>query len=207
MVDLSKIYLYRMTHIENIPHILQHGITHTTSPNANPAYVSIGDGSIISTRNEYYLNNGRKLGEYIPFYFGARTPMLYVIQKGYNMVKSTRAENIVYCVSSVQRVIELTRDFIFTDGHAIEHLSGQFSSIDIQNINNLLDFPAINSLQWKDDNDLDKKRRKQAEFLVLGDIDISAIAGFIVYNEVAQNKLIGFGVPQKQTVVKRNYYF
>jgi hypothetical protein len=196
-----------MTHIENIPHILQHGITHAISPNANPAYFPIGDGSIISTRNEFVLNNGRKLGEYIPFYFGVRTPMLYVIQKGYNMVKSAHAESIVYCVSSVQRIIGLNRDFIFTDGHAIEQLSGQFNSGDIQNIHNLLDFPAINSLQWKDDNDLDKKRRKQAEFLVFGDIDINAILGFIVYNEEAQNKLIGFGVSQKQTVVKRNYYF
>ena len=42
MPDLSKIYLFRMTHIENILHILQHGITHVSSLNANATYVSIG---------------------------------------------------------------------------------------------------------------------------------------------------------------------
>ncbi len=34
-MELGKISVYRMTHIENIPHILQFGITHKSSPNAN----------------------------------------------------------------------------------------------------------------------------------------------------------------------------
>lgn len=28
MTELNKLYLFRMTHIKNIPHILQYGITH-----------------------------------------------------------------------------------------------------------------------------------------------------------------------------------
>ena len=106
MAELDKIYLFRMTHIENIPHILQCGITHSDSPNANPIYVPIGDNSIISTRNKFLLNNGKTLGDYIPFYFSKRTPMLYVIQKGYNSVVLTPAEKIVYCVSSIQKIID-----------------------------------------------------------------------------------------------------
>ena len=84
-----------MTHIENIPHILQYGITHSSSSNANPDFKPIGDSSLISTRNDFVLNNGRYLGEYIPFYFAVRTPMLYVIQHGFNMVAPTKAEDIV----------------------------------------------------------------------------------------------------------------
>jgi ssDNA thymidine ADP-ribosyltransferase, DarT len=76
MPYLNNTYLFRITHIENIPHILQHGITHSTSLNANRNFVPIGDGSLIATRNNFLLNNGRLLGEYIPFYFGLRTPML-----------------------------------------------------------------------------------------------------------------------------------
>lgn len=89
MLNLDEIYLYRMTHIENIPHILQYGITHSNSPNANPAFVPIGDGSLIRTRSGFLLDCGRRLGEYIPFYFGVRMPMLYVIQKGFNFVTHT----------------------------------------------------------------------------------------------------------------------
>jgi hypothetical protein len=43
--------------------------------------------------------------------------------------------------------------------------------------------------------------------MVMGDIDYSAVLGFITYNEMARNKLIEYGVPEKQTVVRRNYYF
>lgn len=67
MPDFRKTYLFRMTHIGNIPHILNHGITHTSSANANPAFIPIGDGSLIATRNDFLLKNGRRLGEYIPF--------------------------------------------------------------------------------------------------------------------------------------------
>ena len=95
-----------MTHVENIPHVLQHGITHRTSSKAKPAFTPIGDQSVITNRNTFLLQNGRRLGEYIPFYFGVRTPMLYVIQKGYNAVAPLSPENIVYCVSSVQKIIE-----------------------------------------------------------------------------------------------------
>lgn len=196
-----------MTHIENIPHILQNGITHTTSEYANPDFVPIGDGSLITTRNKFILNNGTRLGEYIPFYFGVRTPMLYVVQNGFNLVAPTSAENIVYCVSSVQKIIDLQLDFVFTDGHAVDGFSSQYTVADIQNIDTILDKNAINAKYWKDENDLDKKRRKEAEFLVLGDISLHAILGYITYNENAKNKIITFGADATNVLIKPEIYF
>ncbi len=196
-----------MTHIENIPHILQNGITHTTSEYANPDFVPIGDGSLITTRNKFILNNGTRLGEYIPFYFGVRTPMLYVVQNGFNLVAPTSAENIVYCVSSVQKIIDLQLDFVFTDGHAVDGFSSQYTVADIQNIDTILDKNAINAKYWKDENDLDKKRRKEAEFLVLGDISLHAILGYITYNENAKNKIITFGADATNVLIKPEFYF
>lgn len=207
MADLNKLYLFRMTHIENIPHILQNGITHTTSEYANPDFVPIGDSSLITTRNNFILNNGTRLGEYIPFYFGVRTPMLYVVQNGFNLVAPTSAENIVYCVSSVQKIIDLQLDFVFTDGHAVDGFSSQYTVADIQNIDTILDKNAINAKYWKDENDLDKKRRKEAEFLVLGDISLHAILGYITYNENAKNKIITFGADATNVLIKPEFYF
>lgn len=207
MPDLNKTYLFRMTHIENIPHILQYGITHSTSVNANPNFVPIGDGSLITTRNNFLLNNGRRLGEYIPFYFGVRTPMLYVVQNGFNMVAPTPADNIVYCVSSVQKIIDLQLDFVFTDGHAVDCFSSQYTATNIQKIDTILDKDAINAKYWRDENDLDRKRRKEAEFLVLGDISQEGILGFITYNENAKNTLINFGIDVANIHVKSEFYF
>jgi len=207
MPDLNKIYLFRMTHIENIQHILQNGITHSTSVKANPNFVSIGDSSLITTRNNFLLNNGRRLGEYIPFYFGVRTPMLYVVQNGFNMVASTLAENIVYCVSSVQKIIDLRLDFVFTNGHAVSSFTTQYNLEDIQNIDAILDKKAIKATYWKDENDLDLKRRKESEFLVLGDITCDGILGYITANENAKNRVVNFGADADKVLIKSQFYF
>lgn len=196
-----------MVHIENIPHILQNGITHSSSAKANPNFMPIGDRSLIATRDNFLLDNGKRLGEYIPFYFAVRTPMLYVVQNGFNMVAPTPAENIVYCVSSVQKIIDQQLDFVFTDGHAVDRFSTQYTNINIKSIDVILDKDAINAKYWKDETDLDRKRRKEAEFLVLGDIAIDAILGFLVYNQNAKDKVITFGADTAKVHIKSNFYF
>ena len=47
------------------------------------------------------------LGNFIPFYFGVRMPMLYVMQFGGNFVeKATPPEDIVYLACSVTNIIQ-----------------------------------------------------------------------------------------------------
>jgi len=206
MVNLRKTYIFRITHIDNIPHILRFGITHVDSDNANPHYVPIGDTTLISTRENVKVLNDRPIGEYIPFYFAVRTPMLYVVQNGFNGVTRIPPENIVYCVSSVQSILDMKLDFVFSDGHAIDKFSSFYPANEIHKFDEIVDQIAINAKYWKDENDLDLKRRKEAEFLVLGDIDPQAILGFVVFNEKAHQKLVDDGVG-KQIVIKPDYYF
>ena len=200
-------YLYRMTHINNVPHILQFGITHRNSPNPNPHFTPIGDHSLISTRNNHILENGKQIGDYIPFYFGYRMPMLYVIQNGYNGLATVPPEQIVYCVSSVAQVIETGLDFIFTDGHAVDTFSSIYSKSEIDRIGEILDLKAIRDKYWNDENDLDKKRRKEAEFLLSEDLPKVAILGFVVYNEQARVKLQTMGVEPAQIHISEKHYF
>lgn len=207
MADLNKTYIFRLTHIENIAHIIRYGITHSDSENANEDYISIGDPSLILKRNDFVLTNGNLLRNYMPFYFSTRTPMLYVIQKGFNLVSSLSSEKIIYCISSIQKIIDEDLDFIFTDGHAINRFSAQYSKEDIKNINSIIDWKAISAKYWNDSDDLDLKRRKEAEFLVSGDIPFKSILGFAVYNEIAKEKLINFGIEESSIVIKKNLYF
>ena len=81
-MELNNVILYRITHIENIPHILRYGITHKDSINNNPDYKNIGDLSLIETRSKKKVNidNGEfnpnnvivsiTLGDFISFNFG-----------------------------------------------------------------------------------------------------------------------------------------
>jgi hypothetical protein len=208
MLDLSTILLYRMTHIENVPHILKHGITHLNSEASNKKYVPIGDGSLITTRSTFEMPDGSQLGEYIPFYFGPRMPMLYVIQNGFNNVKRLAPAEIVYCVTSVKSIIDHELGFAFTDGHAVDALSEFYKPKDAKRIEKLLDWAAIGEKYWRKDDDLDLKRRKEAEFLLQEDLPLTGIEKFIVYSISAKEKITEMkGYDDQTVIVKPNYYF
>lgn len=196
-----------MTHLDNVDHILKFGITHKNSDNRNFNYRAIGDNSLISRRDNFKTPLGIELGNYTPFYFGLRTPMLYVIQNGYNGVQMTPAHDIVYCVSSMQKIVESKLEFIYTDGHATDGFTNFYSMEDITSIENQIDLTATNGKYWNVEGDLDFKRRKEAELLILGDLPIEYNLGFIVYNARAKESMIEKGIEDKLVVVKPNYYF
>ena len=113
-MELEQVALYRITHIENVSHILQCGITHKNSPNRNPNFRNIGDVSLIDTRSKktVCVDNGGlasggieiTLGDYTPFYFGVKMPMLYVAQNGGNFVeKATSSGDIVYLICYLKK--------------------------------------------------------------------------------------------------------
>ena len=208
-----------MTHIGNIPHILKHGITHKDSHRANPDYQPIGDRSLISFREskKVPVTNGEPvgpeteeitLGRFIPFYFGVRTPMLYVIQKGGNFVpEPTLPEQIVYLVSSVRKIIEHKLGFYFSDGHATDNYTDFFDTSKVNDIEEIVDFNATCVKYWKNENDLDLKRRKEAELLVECDLPVSCLLGFICYNQAAKDILKSYGINEHQIEIRSDYYF
>lgn len=57
---------------------------------------------------------------------------------------------------------------------------------------------------WGDDYVI--KERKQAEFLVKGDIPFSAVTMICCYNEATQQKLFSMGVNCDVKIVKNAYY-
>ncbi|MDO5617040.1 MAG: DUF4433 domain-containing protein [Cruoricaptor ignavus] len=195
-----------MTHIGNIANIRQYGITHRNSVNKNPNYISIGDSSIISVRNQRLVGD-KKLGDYIPFYFGKRMPMLYVIQKGFNGVSVIEPQQIIYCVTSVGEIEKSQINFLFTNGQANSFISKIYRKEDIINIENLVDFKAIQDNFWNDEEDTDKKRRKEAEFLLESDLPFARILGFVCYNDMAKQELLKYDIDEKMIAVKPNYYF
>jgi hypothetical protein len=196
-----------MTHIENIPHILENGITHANSANSNPNYMPIGDATLISTRSTKEIPDGRLLGDFIPFYFGVRTPMLFVVQNGFNAVARTNAEDIVYLVTSVQSVVESNLDFVFTNGHAVDGLTEFFPPSEIENVKKIVDFQATSVKYWTGTPDTDLRRKKEAEFLVEADLPVKVIKGYVVYNEEAKEKLLALGIHERKVIIKKNFYF
>lgn len=93
-------YAFRILHIDNMRHVMKYGLVHNDSPFASDSFVPIGDMSVMDARSTKQLPDGSFLSEYIPFYFGPRSPMLYNIQI---------SEKIT--VNMIQRKVFETRSF------------------------------------------------------------------------------------------------
>lgn len=217
MKNINNIYIYRMTHVENIPHILEHGITHRNSPNANLNYINIGDISLISTRdnkeicicdkNDQYIKS-IILGDFIPFYFGIRMPMLYVVQNGGNFVMHpTPPCDIIYLVCPICEVIKWQSDYYYTDGHAIFEFTKFFDKSRITELPCQIDWQSIEARYWGGNENLLLKCRKQAEFLAKDDIPSCVITNFLCYNEYAKNRLVDMGIDSDKIKIYPKAYY
>lgn len=218
-MELNKINLYRITHIDNIPHVIRFGITHKKSKNSDPNFKAIGDKSLIDTRSNknVIVDNGKlfdpkalhiTLGNFIPFYFGVRMPMLYVIQNGGNFVESaTKPRDIIYMACSLLKIIKQTDEYFFSDGHATDNFTTFYDHSHIQDLPSIIDWNAVTAKYWGGQENLDTKRKKQAEFLIAQDIPASFINGFVCYNEQAKEKLIACGIKNEMIKVFPKAYF
>lgn len=99
-------YAFRLTHIDNIQGIMTKGLVRASSPLRDENYVSIGDVQVIQVRKDRKYQ-GFQLSDFMPFYFGPRSPMLYVIQHGFNGVPKVKPEDIVYCVIRIEDIIKM----------------------------------------------------------------------------------------------------
>lgn len=199
-------YGFRITHIDNIPYIEKYGLVRADSPFRSPDYVNIGDTNVIGVRARRNVK-GYNLSEYIPFYLGPRSPMLYVIQNGYNGVQRVDAEKIVYCVIRLDDIANSSIDCIFTDGHALSALTSFYKKEQLRQISTIVSYDDVYSSHWNLETDLDLKRRKEAELLVKADLDPQFVRGYVVYSTAAQHRLECFGIADNKIVVKPEYFF
>ncbi|MGI9282928.1 MAG: type II toxin-antitoxin system toxin DNA ADP-ribosyl transferase DarT [Endozoicomonas sp.] len=184
----DPVRLYRLTHIDNLKLLLTRGALH--APNSAPAdgmqYHTIHDPSIQAFRHERKISCGPRgfVHDYLPFYLGPLSPMLYRLHKGGVDDYSEGQEPLIYLIAWADEIAESGKDFVFSDGHGIAAFTQWFDDLaDLEK----LDWPLILGKEWYDTlDDNDRKRRKQAEFLVHGDLPWSMIKGIAAINhEVA----------------------
>ena len=207
----SPIYLYRIIHIDNLLYILNQGqITCPNHANADPDYIGIGDSTLIEQRNEMVIElppNGT-FSDYVSFYFGMRSPMLYNIRNGYQGVTRRHQQQIIYLVSSYERILESKIKYVFFDGHGYHHYSQPFNTNQgLQQI----DWDIVKSRNWNDpDQDSDRKRRKQAEFLAYQTVPLDNILGIAVFNDSSMKRvkeILNVYNLSIKVLVKQDWYY
>jgi hypothetical protein len=165
---VSPTTIYHITHIDNLPSIVMEGglLCDAERRASRATEVAIAYENIKLRRRQIPVPvaAGGVLADYVPFYFTNRSPMLYAIVSGAVSTFQGGQEAIIYLVSTVERVQHEQCLWCFTDGHAAESHSVYFTQI--ENLGQL-DWRTIEGWKWQNTTtDLDRKRRKQAEFLV-----------------------------------------
>jgi hypothetical protein len=127
------------------------------------------------------------LHDYVPFYFAPKSPMLYAIHKGQVESYEKGQEHIIYLVCRTDKIVSAQLDYVFTDGHAIIGFTGFYN--DLKDFNKI-DWDVMGSQLWFDtEEDPDRKRPRQAEFLVHNYVPLDLFLGFAVKNEVMKRKV------------------
>jgi hypothetical protein len=205
--------IYHITHINNLPSLLDVGyvwcdaqcIARGYKP-VNIAYNHIKQRRFTTT---VPAAKGGTLANYVPFYFCTRSPMLYAIHTKSVPEYQDSQEDIVYLALSANKIAnELQNAWCFTDGHAVEALTDFYTSLDQLD---QIDWKLIDQWSWKNTlEDNDRKRRKQAEFLVYQSVPLSWVEELCVFGNaqktvvesLLQNKSISLPVS-----IKRNWYY
>jgi hypothetical protein len=168
-MNLSKpTQIFRLIHIDNLIMCFHHGGFHAPNhiQDDGMSYKTIHNIDIQEVRSQKSIpcGPGGTVHDYVSFYFGPRSPMLLQLHTGQVAGYNEGQEPLIYIVSTVEEVIQNKLEFSFSDGHGIATFTKWFD--DIQDLDKV-DWDAVNAKIWKDTlNDMDRQRRKQAEFLV-----------------------------------------
>lgn len=179
------IWLYRLVHIDSLPTLLRRGVLH--APNFTPddglPYRTIHNSDVQAGRREKMLpcGPGGSIHDYLPFYFGPLSVMLLNLKTGRVPDYSEGQEPLVYLVTTVERVAGSGARFVFSDGHGLNRLTRWFDDL---NRLDAVDWELVGTRYWcNTEEDGDRQRRKQAEFLVWRSLDWALIRGIGVWNE------------------------
>jgi len=151
---------------------------------------------------------GGVLHDYVPFYFAPRSPMLYTINHG-NVPNCPDGQGrVLHLVAGAQAVQTSGAGFVFTNGHAIIAMSDQFD--DLAALAEV-DWEVMKSTYWHDTaEEPDRKRRRQAEFLVHDFVPYALIEEIAVCTQQVADEvraIVRNNPHQPEVAVHRDWYY
>ena len=183
--------IYRFFHIDNLELFLKRGRLHAPrhTPKDGLIYKTIHDTEIQQKRSIKRLPCAPNtvIHDYVSFYFGFRSPMMYLLNEGGVKGYNEGQEPLIYAISFAQIIKNSNTPFVFSDGHGIANYTQWYNNLsDLDNV----DWNMVYQEVWRDTpDDMDSQRRKQAEFLVYQYCDWSLIQAIAVINERVKQKV------------------
>ncbi len=184
--------ILRLTHVDNLAVCLRRGGLH--APNFTPddglTYRTIHNTEIQAHRSARSIpcGPGGTIHDYVPFYFGPRSPMLLQLKTGRVKGYEEGQKPLIYLASTAQAVQESGTPFVFSDGHGIAAYTTWFDDL---NRLDEVDWDSVASKYWAVSvvDDGDRQRKKQAEFLVHKVCDWRLIQEIAVIDESMKQQI------------------
>lgn len=205
--------LFHFTHIGNLVSIATAGLDCDNAIEASRTpFVEVGNRNIKGRRQgrTVPIQPYGAVADYVPFYFAARSPMLYSIHKGSVPTYSGSQDELVYLVTSTATIVEHALPFVFTDRNAALMIARYSDNLD--EIDSLVDWPLMEGKWFHDTPDEpDRTERRMAELLVHGHVPWSAISGVGTRSDArsqqALEALASVGVTSLPVRTRPGWYF
>lgn len=206
----ERALIFRVTHIDNVAWILEHGLHCGASDRQDPDFVAIGNPDLIRKRMQRRVpvGPGETLDCYVPFYFTPCSMMLYNLRTGWNGMTRRIPSELVFLVASLRSLQAHGVRFVFTDRHAFMFLAKFWTSIG--------DVEHLAWTHWRrrdfsrDPEDPEKTERYQAEALVHRHLPVDHIDAIVCGDRDAAarvGKMVRDRDRETEVVVRRSWFF
>jgi len=206
--------ILRFIHANNLDIYLRRGRLH--APNHSPqdrlVYKTIHNEDIQRERHTRIItcDPGGVIHDYVSFYFGYLSPMLLQLKTGRVEGYDEGQTPLIYLVSDAQAVRDSGAGFVFSDGHGIAAFTDWYN--DLAELGKV-DWNMVYQRYWADRvEDMDRQRRKQAEFLIHHSCDWSLIHEVAVVNETMKGKVEAIMAKfrrslRRPVLIRREWYY
>lgn len=156
------------TRVEHLRQVANHGlVADRVATERGLLEIEVGNPGIKALRRAVTVKvpPGGYVGDYAPFYFAPRSPMLYSIYRGNVPTYTGGCADLVYLITTVETLLEAARPLVFTDRNAA--LSYAKHSRDVADLESMIDWQLMEQRIWRNTPDEpDRMERRMAECLV-----------------------------------------
>lgn len=206
--------IYRFIHIDNLRGCLDRGglCAPNHCPNDGQVYRTIHNEEVQNKRHVTHIScgPGGMIHDYVPFYFGYLSPMLLNLKTGRVSGYNEGQAPLIYLASTAQAVRDSGAGFVFSNGHGLATFTDWFD--DLAQLDQV-DWDMVYQRYWSDTlEDMDRQRRKQAEFLVHRFCDWSLIREIGILDQTMKQRVeeILAGYPaglRRPVAVRPEWYY
>ena len=165
-LDPRNRWLLHFTHVDNLPSIVAAG-RFSCDGQAGQGLLKkeVGDVEIkeIRRRRPVTAGPGGSVGDYVPFYFAPRSPMMFRIACDHRDAIPGRYPDgdrpLAYLATTVGAIIDAGLAWVATDGNAATATTRFIPDLD--DLNLMVDWPLMRSQMWNNtSDDPDRQRRR-----------------------------------------------